>query len=75
MCLFLSSLIAGHRSFRDAQKEITEELNLALYQTFIEHTSPLICPDTIQAYKQLKASADGQVLLKVTNPLLHLLFC
>lgn len=67
MCLFVSSLLAGHYSFREAQREISKDLNQALYQTFMENKSTIICQDTIRAYKQLKASTGGQIMLAITD--------
>ena len=67
MCLFASSLLAGHYSFREAQRAISDDLSQALFQTFREHKSTFICRDTIRAYKQLQASTDGQVMLAITD--------
>ena len=67
MCLFLSSLLAGHYSFREAQRAISDDLSQALFQTFREHKNSFVCRDTIRAYKQLQASADGQVMLAITD--------
>ena len=67
MCLFLSSLLAGHYSFREAQRAISDDLSQALFQTFREQKNSFVCRDTIRAYKQLQASADGQVMLAITD--------
>ena len=67
MGLFLSSLLAGHHSFRKAQCAISDDLSQALFQTFRENKSTFVCRDTIRAYKQLQASADGQVVLAITD--------
>lgn len=67
MCLFVSSLLAGHHSFREAQRVISDDLSQALFQTFSQHKNSFVCRDTIRAYKQLQASADGQVTLSITD--------
>ena len=67
MCLFVSSLFAGHYSFREAQRAISDDLSQALFQTFKEHKSSFVSRDTIRAYKQLQASTDGQVMLAITD--------
>ena len=67
MGLFVSSLLAGHHSFREAQCAISDDLSQALFQTFRKDKSTFVCRDTIRAYKQLQASADGEVMLAITD--------
>ena len=67
MCLFVSSLLAGHHGFRKAQRTISADLSQALFQTFKEHKNTFVCRDTIRAYKQLQATTDGQVMLAITD--------
>lgn len=67
LCLFISSLLAGHYSFREAQREISNDLTQALYHTYKENQNSMISQDTIRAYKQIQTFTDGMSFLAITD--------
>ena len=67
MALMLTSLLAGHYSFRTTRHEITADLNQAL-ASLIEKESKapfVISQDTIRAYRQLRKVSEGPVIQQV----------
>ena len=66
MTLMLTSLLAGRYNYRVARDRITADLNQALVLTIKEKEDLIITRDTIRAYKQLRQSSGGQVLIAQT---------
>ena len=67
LALMLTSLLAGHHNYRAARNEITADLNQALALTLLEKKEPIVTQDTIRAYKQLRRTSGGQVLIAVSD--------
>ena len=69
MALMLTSLLAGHYSFRTTRHEITADLNQAL-ASLIEKESKapfVISQDTIRAYRQLRKVSEGPVMIAISD--------
>lgn len=67
LTLMLTSLLAGRHNYCKARNEITADLNQALAQTLKERKDYIITQDTIRAYKQLRKTSGGQVLIAVSD--------
>ena len=67
MTLMLTSLLAGRYNYRVARDKITADLNQALVLTIKEKEDLIITRDTIRAYKQLRQSSGGQVLIAISD--------
>ena len=67
LTLMLTSLLAGRHNYRVTKDEITADLNQALAQTLLEKKDPIVTQDTIRAYKQLRQTSGGQVLIAVSD--------
>lgn len=67
LTLMLTSLLAGRHNYRVTRDEITADLNQALAQTLLEKKDPIVTQDTIRAYKQLRQTSGGQVLIAVSD--------
>ena len=67
LTLMLTSLLAGRHNYCKARNEITADLNQALAQTLRERKDYIITQDTIRAYKQLRKTSGGQVLIAVSD--------
>lgn len=67
LILMLTSLLAGRHNYCKARNEITADLNQALAQTLKERKDYIITQDTIRAYKQLRKTSGGQVLIAVSD--------
>lgn len=67
LTLMLTSLLAGRHNYRVTRDEITADLNQALAQTLLEKKEPIVTQDTIRAYKQLRRTSGGQVLIAVSD--------
>ena len=67
MTLMLTSLLAGRYNYRVARDRITADLNQALVLTIKEKEDLIITRDTIRAYKQLRQSSGGQVLIAISD--------
>ena len=67
LTLMLTSLLAGCHNYCKARNEITADLNQALAQTLKERKDYIITQDTIRAYKQLRKTSGGQVLIAVSD--------
>lgn len=67
MTLMLTSLLAGRYNYRVAREKITADLNQALALTLKEKQDLIITQDTIKAYKQLRQSSGGPVLIAVSD--------
>lgn len=67
LTLMLTSLLAGRHNYRVTRDEITADLNQALAQTLQEKKDPIVTQDTIRAYKQLRQTSGGQVLIAVSD--------
>ncbi len=67
LILMLNSLLAGRHNYCKARNEITADLNQALAQTLKERKDYIITQDTIRAYKQLRKTSGGQVLIAVSD--------
>ena len=65
--LLLSSVFAGHRSFRHAERLIADDLSRALAITVLQQQSDLITHDTIQACKQLQQSSDKPIFMAIAD--------
>ena len=67
LTLMLTSLLAGRHNYRVTRDDITADLNQALAQTLLEKKDPIVTQDTIRAYKQLRQTSGGQVLIAVSD--------
>lgn len=67
LTLMLTSLLAGRHNYCKARNKITADLNQALAQTLKERKDYIITQDTIRAYKQLRKTSGGQVLIAVSD--------
>lgn len=67
LTLMLTSLLAGRHNYCTARNAITADLNQALAQTLKERKDYIITQDTIRAYKQLRKTSGGQVLIAVSD--------
>ena len=67
LALMLTSLLAGRHNYHVTRNEITADLNQALAQTLLEKKEPIVTQDTIRAYKQLRRTSGGQVLIAVSD--------
>lgn len=67
LTFMLTSLLAGRHNYCKARNEITADLNQALAQTLKERKDYIITQDTIRAYKQLRKTSGGQVLIAVSD--------
>ena len=67
LLLLLSSVLAGHRSFRHAERLIADDLSRALALTVQQQQSDLITHDTIRACKQLQQSSDKPIFMAVAD--------
>ena len=65
--LFTSSLLAGHYGYSDARSEITADLNRALSLAIREQQQDIVTPDTIRAYRHLRSTSGGNVLMAVAD--------
>lgn len=67
LALMLTSLLAGRHNYHVTRNEITADLNQALALTLLEKKEPIVTQDTIRAYKQLRRTSGGQVLIAVSD--------
>ena len=67
LALMLTSLLAGRHNYHVTRNEITADLNQALALTLLEKKEPIVTQDTIRAYKQLRRTSGGQVLIVVSD--------
>ena len=67
LALMLTSLLAGRHNYHVTRNEITADLNQALALTLLEKKEPIVTQDTIRAYKQLRRTSRGQVLIAVSD--------
>lgn len=67
LALMLTSLLAGHHNYHATRNKITADLNQALALTLLEKKEPIVTQDTIRAYKQLRRTSGGQVLIAVSD--------
>ena len=67
LALMLTSLLAGRHNYHVTRNEITADLNQALALTLLEKKDPIVTQDTIRAYKQLRRTSGGQVLIAVSD--------
>lgn len=66
-CLLLSSLLAGFGSYRSTRRDLISDLNQALVRTLREGQTAWVSNDTIRAYRQLRKSMQGPLVLNVPS--------